>query len=120
MNNVLAIGQIINKNLQELHLRNDLSKELKDVYERISFDLNIAGINNKIINTMDVYGAGEYYFILIDNEKNIDEYFLIDLNLKNGFKKIDDLNFNDYLEKLGINDNKINLKKLFESKTIGR
>ena len=48
MNNVLVIGQIIDKNLQELQLRNDLSKESKDIYERISFDLNLAGINNKI------------------------------------------------------------------------
>lgn len=120
MNNILIIEQIVNKNLQELHLRNDLSKAPKDIYERISFDFNLAGVNNKIINTKDIYGVDEYYFILIDNEKNIDEYFLIDLNLKNGFKKIDDLDYSNYLKTLGVIDNKLTLKDVFLKRTIGR
>lgn len=120
MNYILIIEMVVNKALQEIQFRNDLSKDPQDIYKRISTDLNIAGINNKIINTLDLYGIKDYYFILIDIKENIDEYVLIDLNSKNKFEKIDDYNFNSYLNKIGISNNKLQLKEIYDSKTIGR
>lgn len=120
MNNVLIIEMVVNKVLQEIQFRHDLSKDPKDIYKRMSMDLNMAGIDNKIINTLDLYGINDYYFILIDIKENIDEYMLIDLNSKNKFEKIDDYNFNSYLNKIGIPNNKLQLKEIYDSKTIGR
>ena len=115
MNNVLIIEMVVNKVLQEIQFRYDLSKEPKDIYKRMSMDLNMAGIDNKIINTLDLYGINDYYFILIDIKENIDEYMLIDLNSKNKFEKIDDYNSSMYYEKIAFKNKKIKLFPLQKS-----
>lgn len=117
MNNILIVKQIINANLDETQNRKDLNNNLKDIYKRISFDLNLSGISNKILNIMDIYGFYDYYFILIfDNN----EYLLIDLNLENKCEKINDNTFNEYLKNIGIDNNKLLLKEIYEKRSLGR
>lgn len=87
------------------------------LYEKISFDLNISNIGNKIINLGQLYNYEEYHILLVkDNGK----YYLIDANKNIYIKELDDYIFSNYLFKLNIYDNKFLLDEIYDMKALIR
>ena len=70
------------------------------------------------------WDIGKVYKRLIKKVSENEGVPVIDALIKvyNSFisEKIDDYNFNSYLNKIGISNNKLQLKEIYDSKTIGR
>lgn len=114
------IKEIVKNNIEEtLKKASKLSQEISSIYHRMSIDLNIQGISNKILNTDDLYGILNHYFLLVKVSGN-NEYYLVDLDLIKKIIKIDDELFNEYLNNLGIANNNLTLEEIYEKKSNAR
>ena len=110
------LKEIVKNNIEETLTKMDvISQKTKDIYNRISIDLNIKGIANKVLNTEDLYGKLNYYFLLVKVLEN-NEYYLVDLDLNKKIIKVDNELFNVYLSKLGIGDNILTLNEIYEKR----
>lgn len=118
VDNMSLIDEIISNNMfQTNQTSSRLSTNPIDVYNRISFDMNIYDINNKVINLGAVYGIGDYYVIAFNVNNDI---AIIDLNLKNKYFIAYPEIFDKYLNTLGISENKLSINDIFYSFSISR
>ena len=94
-----------------------IDNDINRTYDNISVGLNIYGINNKKFNTNDLFGIGNYNFIIVQTHHEF--YYLVDINMTDTCHSINDDIFNNYLSFLGINNNQMTLNDIY-SKYLGR
>ncbi|MBE6160747.1 MAG: hypothetical protein E7158_00800 [Firmicutes bacterium] len=94
-----------------------VDNEINRTYDNISTGLNIYGIKNKKFNIKDLFGFGDYNFILVQTYNEF--YYLVDVNMTDSCCPINDDIFSEYLAFLGINNDQMTLNDIY-FKHLGR
>lgn len=89
-------------------------------YNRLSFDLNLYNIPNQLIDLNSVYGFGNHKFIIANiNEKEINKYYIIDINLEEKIIVVNTEKLTAYLEQFNV-VNKLAVSELFNNSYMTR
>lgn len=94
-----------------------IDNDITRTYDNISTGLNIYGIKNKKFNLKDLFGFGDYNFILVQVYQEF--YYLVDINMIDCCCALNDEIFNNYLSFLGITNNQMTLNDIY-IKNLGR
>ena len=85
-------------------------------YFKLSTDLNMKGIKNKIFNTNYLFNTLDHYFLIVPQFEEF--YYLVDYDLDDKCFEADPESLENYLNGLNIHNNKMDIEDIYAVKSI--
>ena len=85
-------------------------------YFKLSTDLNMKGIKNKIFNTNYLFSTLDHYFLIV--QQFGEYYYLVDYDLDDKCFEVDEGTLENYLNGLNIVNNKMDIEDIYAVKSI--